>query len=486
MSETPDIAAALRHPRQMEELYRSTVHAGGERAWAAEVARLHEESPDDPVLAAWYYRLQPAQAEEPLPSAPAVHSWRIHWQLAVPLGVLLGVIFYFLLADSMVSSGNSDAPRILYLWSPLAAVAIVALVAFGMAGGKLLRRALVVGVAVLAIGFYVTWLSDSALPDYQILGVLHLPLAALAAVGLIVAGWGSDNQNRFAFLIKSTEAVVTGGIIAGATGVFMSVTVGIFQAIGVRFPDELMRLGTGLAAGLIPLLAVATVYDARFAPIAQNFEGGMSRLIATMGRFFLPLTMLVGIAYVISIPFNFWKPFEERDVLIIYNGMLFAVMALLVFATPVAAEGVSGDVLVWLRRGIVAVAVLTVLVSVYALSATVYRASIGGLTINRLTIIGWNVINLAILVHLLSNQARGDGRRLARCPLAHLPSGHDRLCCMDPFPVAGDSLAVSGVASREQGVGSREQECGVGRWPAPHLYAWRALHLCYKTGRIDA
>ncbi len=402
MSETPDIAAALRDPRQMEELYRRAVRAGEESAWAAEVARLHGESPDDPVLAAWYYRLQPAQAEG---HTPAAHSWRIHWQLAVPLGLLLGVVFYFLLLESLFASSPGNAPYLVYLWAPLAAIAIIALVVFGMAGNELMRRALAISVAIMAVGFYVTWLSDSARLDYQVLGAMHLPLAALVAVGLVVAGWGSDDQNRFAFLIKSMEAVVTGGIIAGATGVFLGVTVGIFQAIGVTFPDELARLGAGLAAGLIPVLAVATVYDARFAPIAQNFEGGMSRLIATLGRFFLPLTLLVGIVYVVAIPFNFWKPFEQRDVLIIYNGMLFAVMALLIFATPVAATGVSGDVLAWLRRGIVAVAALTVLVSIYALSATVYRTSIGGLTINRLTIIGWNVINLAILVHLLYGQA---------------------------------------------------------------------------------
>ena len=304
-------------------------------------------------------------------------------------------------------------PHLIFLWAPLAAIAIIALVAWGPR-----RRAAAPSIGRDRGACCCDSLRDldraNGGADYQVIAAIHLPLAAWIAIGLIVAGPGSDDHNRFAFLIKSTEAVVTGGIFGGATMLFFSVTVGIFEAIGVTFPDTLARLVACLAAGLTPLLAVAMVYDARFTPLEQRFEDGLSKLISTLGRFFLPLTLLVGIVYVISIPFNFWKPFEQRDVLIIYNLMLFSVMGLLIFATPVLTSGLSSSMLIWLRRGIVGVAALTVLVSLYALSATVYRTSQGGFTINRTTIIGWNVINIAILVHLLYRQARaGQGDWLA-------------------------------------------------------------------------
>ena len=51
-------------------------------------------------------------------------------------------------------------------------------------------------------------------------------------------------------------------------------------------------------------------------------------------------------------------------------------------------------------------AVLTVLISLYAMSATVSRTIEGGFTLNRLTIIGWNVINIGILLWLLYRQLR--------------------------------------------------------------------------------
>jgi multisubunit Na+/H+ antiporter MnhF subunit len=57
-----------------------------------------------------------------------------------------------------------------------------------------------------------------------------------------------------------------------------------------------------------------------------------------------------------------------------------------------------------LRAGILAVAVLATVVSLYALSAVLYRTALGGFTVNRVTVIGWNGINIGILVLLVVKQ----------------------------------------------------------------------------------
>jgi hypothetical protein len=46
------------------------------------------------------------------------------------------------------------------------------------------------------------------------------------------------------------------------------------------------------------------------------------------------------------------------------------------------------------------------MVSLYAFSATLYRTILGGLTANRLTVLGWNLVNLGLLVYLLIRQVR--------------------------------------------------------------------------------
>jgi hypothetical protein len=110
--------------------------------------------------------------------------------------------------------------------------------------------------------------------------------------------------------------------------------------------------------------------------------------------------------YLVVIPFNFLAPFQNRDVLIIYNVMLFAIIALLAGATPLSPDDLSDRYQSFLRNGILLVAVLVEIVSLYALSATLYRTLQGGLTINRTAILGWNIINITLLAVLIYTQLR--------------------------------------------------------------------------------
>jgi hypothetical protein len=104
------------------------------------------------------------------------------------------------------------------------------------------------------------------------------------------------------------------------------------------------------------------------------------------------------------------QPFINRDVLIVYNAMLFGIMGLLVGATPIHAEELSERLQKALRWGILAVAVLAVLVSVYALAAIIYRTVGGGITMNRMVVLGWNTINIGLLIAIIVKQIRKGGQ----------------------------------------------------------------------------
>ena len=91
--------------------------------------------------------------------------------------------------------------------------------------------------------------------------------------------------------------------------------------------------------------------------------------------------------------------------------LILVVIALLAGATPVKTGELTPQMENWLRRGVIALAALALLVSLYAFAAIVYRTAIDRLTPNRLAFIGWNVINIGILAWLLVKQARaGRGR----------------------------------------------------------------------------
>jgi hypothetical protein len=259
-------------------------------------------------------------------------------------------------------------------------------------------------VLLLAPGLGLTWKTN----QYLDLAAIHIPLLCWIALGISVLGLKSSREDRFAFIIKSIEVMITAGLYLIAGMVLGGITIGMFQALSISLPDIWMRLIAAGGFGLLPVLAVASVYDPTATPKNQDFNQGLSKFIATMMHLLLPLTLGVLVIYIFVIPFNFLEPFKNRDVLIVYNLMLFAIMGLLVGATPIRADDLSPRLQKWLRIGILSVAILSGLVSLYALSAIAYRTFDGGLTINRLMIIGWNSINIAILLWLIIKQFKDN------------------------------------------------------------------------------
>jgi hypothetical protein len=316
-----------------------------------------------------------------------------------------------------IRGGSSDfLPTIAWLAAPLSAVFVV--IYLTPVGRKRWHLSALIGILLVAAGVYVllTYPQTGIGPfqeQYLILMIMHLPLLAWAGVGAFLIARHRDPTNRFSFLSKSLELFIVGGLFLIAGGLFTAITVGLFDALGVDFPEVAMRLFFAGGLGLITVVVTAVVYNPTVPPAEQAFDEGLGMLVALLMRVLLPLTVLVLLVYLIFIPFNFQASFENRDVLIIYNGMLFAVVALLVGATPVNLTNVSPCQVRWLRRGIIGVAFLTLIVSLYALAAILYRTALDRLTPNRLTFIGWNVINIGLLFLLLLFQLRvKDGRWL--------------------------------------------------------------------------
>jgi len=403
-----EIRAAQSDPRLLEDLYQSARQKSEEEEFAASLLSCYEESPDDLLYAAWHYRLQRRAQEE------QVKERGINWKLAIPLSVTGGLICW-LLASTRFDFPDG-MPYVFLVWAPISACLVVA---FSTAtAGKHRMLSVLAVIGLLAFGSYVTLFTKlQDRQSYRLLMVLHLPLLAWIGTGSSILGTGSDHRDRFAFLVKSIEVFITGGLYLVGGGVFVAIATGMFRVLGIELSDEIVRLLLAGVAGSIPVLAVSSVYDPHLSPFGQAFHQGLSRVISTLMWLLLPLTLLVLVIYLVVIPFRFMEPFRSREVLIVYNVMLFAIMGLLIGATPVRTGDVAPKHQSALRRGILAVAILTVLVSLYALSATVYRTVLGGITMNRLTVIGWNSINITILLLLIYKQFR-DG------PALWIPSLH--------------------------------------------------------------
>lgn len=400
-----DYIAAMRaasgDPERLEQLYQSARRAHEVSRFTADLNTVYQETPDNLLYAAWHFRLQESMG--------GTRVSRV-WAIAIGMSVVLGVALWLLSDPALVLSGG--APLLAILAAPIIAFFIMNFLALSTRQWTL--RLWLVTLALAAFTTYIVAIAILISPSrevpfasgYMVLMALHLPVLAWAALGIAVLGWRSSARNRFAFLTKSIETMGTTGVALVVGGIFAGLTYLMFKAIGVDIPNPVLRLLVVGGFGLIPLLAVASVYDPALSPEQQEFRRGFGRILTVLMQALLPLTLLVLVIYLAVLPFNFLAPFTNRDVLIVYNVMLFGIMGLLVGVTPTTSDDFSSRYQSWLRAGIVAVAALAVLVSLYALAATIYRTSQGALTMNRLAVIGWNAINTAILIVLLIRQLR--------------------------------------------------------------------------------
>lgn len=409
MSIEEKVIALAEDPAALELLYQTAREAGEETAFQTAIDAQHADHPDNLLFAAWFYRLRQASEE--------VKTFAVAWGWVIPLAVANGLLFWWL-SDfdrfMLETVGGQTRPReiiplILLLAGPISAAFVLTfLTAVG-------RRpwwrsagiaAALLGAAGYVILFYPQAGTRSFQEQYLVLMVLHIALLAWAGVGTFLIFENRNPASRFAFLIKSLEVFITGGLFVIAGGLFSGITIGLFAALNIELSDIALRLMFAGGGGLLPVVAAAVIYNPRLPPAAQAFDEGLSKLIALLMRFLLPLTLLVLVIYLGFIPFNFFEPFDNRDVLIIYNGMLFAVIALLMGATPIRLGDLSHRLARWLRPALIAVAALALIVSIYALTAILYRTAFDRLTPNRLTFIGWNITNIVLLSLILYFQAR--------------------------------------------------------------------------------
>ena len=145
--------------------------------------------------------------------------------------------------------------------------------------------------------------------------------------------------------------------------------------------------------------AIASVYDPTVRPAAQDWTTGLSRTLRILTQLILPLALVVLVVYDFwFVPAYFWKPFQEREVLIVYNATILAILVLLTVVVSGSVEERSPRHDTILRYAVMALGGLTLLLNVYALIAIASRIYESGLTPNRYAVLGWNTVTVLMLV----------------------------------------------------------------------------------------
>ena len=393
---TPDALLDLRHdPPALEAAYRARAEA-----FAAALPDALSRHPGDPVLRAWAARLDlapPRSAPEAGWAWAEVLSDRRAQTLLWATAALIALAGTWAKVPDLLGWGYAPSgPRDAFYLRSLpfcAALPVVALFALRYRPPRPVLRA--VGGAVL--GLVAVQALRPVGSDVAELAALHLPLLLLSLGGAAALGrrW-RDPEARVGYLQLVGETAALAGLLALGGVVLVGLTFALFEAIGVDVERAFEWVAVYGALGVLPagaLLAGQRTGTARVAPLVARVFGPLALAVFAV---YLPSLLLRG-------------GLEDRDALLSLNVALIAVLALVVLM-----EAERPDVpRHWTDAVAAALVVVALVADLAALASIVGRLLDGGLTPNRLAVVGLNglaAVHLAGLVRPLVRRARGAGR----------------------------------------------------------------------------
>jgi hypothetical protein len=175
-------------------------------------------------------------------------------------------------------------------------------------------------------------------------------------------------------------------VILLAGGLFTALTINLFGLIGINIEDFYFRYLVLSLLPSVPLIASVLVI--------QN-PTLVSKISPVIARIFTPLVAVMLVIFLGAFIYAGKDPYNDRAFLLVFNGILIAVMALLLFSV---SESIKEGATKIHRISLVALAILAIVDNGIALSAIVFRLLELGITPNRLAVLGSNVLVLWNLI----------------------------------------------------------------------------------------
>lgn len=247
-------------------------------------------------------------------------------------------------------------------------------------------KILFVSLAMIAGAVYINSLPDVRMHDTTQLACMHLPLLLWSLLGYVFVDEGNAPAKRMRFLQYNGDLLVMTTIMLIAGGILSGITINLFSMIGIQIEKIYFDyvIITGLAAA--PLLGTYLVQS------NPQLVGKISPVIA---RIFSPLVLVMLVIFLVAFLLRSRDPFNDREFLLLFNGLLIGVMAIIFFSIAEASRNEKHPAEIWL---LLLLSLVTIIVNGIALAAILFRISSWGITPNRMAVLGGNIL---ILVNLL-------------------------------------------------------------------------------------
>lgn len=364
------IATLLNSPKELEDLYRQQ-----KQQFVDSYKYVLERHPESLLLQAWQARLEYGD------TAKKVLSGMDVWVMVV-LGLLAGTLLK--LPD--ISGFPADYAYFLPRFAALAPVLATALFTVHLRGWPRRMTAYTCG-GLLFLALYLLLL-PAGWEDVFLLACAYTPFLLWFAYGALrgMSQW-REYTVRIEYIRFSGEVLIHAALLFLGGGILLLLTVGLFELVDISTSWIFEYVAVyGLAA--IPMVAVW----------ATDTYSAARRIVPLMARIFAPLLLVLIVAYMGAMAWNFSELLRERHTLLTYNILLLCVLATAVFTLTgrrEQGEGRAADTLVLWMLG------FTVLLDILALFSISWRVwTFGGFTPNRLAVLGSNVVVLGNVLFL--------------------------------------------------------------------------------------
>jgi hypothetical protein len=248
------------------------------------------------------------------------------------------------------------------------------------------KIAFIAGAILLGV-IFINLLPRNDKSDTLVLSCIHLVLFLWSVLGFaFIGGAKNDTDKRLGFLKVNGDVVVMTGLIVIAGAIMTGVTIGLFSLIHFNI-EKFYTQNIGIMG-----LAAAPIIATYLTQTNPQLVGKISPVIA---KIFCPLVLITLVVYLFAMITSRENPYNNRDFLMIFNGVLLAVMAIIFFSV---AESTVGNKSYAQTVTLFLLSVVTIVVNGVALSAIVLRISEWGFSPNRSAVLGGNIL---ILINLL-------------------------------------------------------------------------------------
>ena len=375
MKET--ILTKLNQPEELEKLYRQN-----KSGFTRDFMLLYPEINDHIVARVWKERLSSMSDEL---------SWGRKGELTL---ILLFALLAFGIAKTPLLFGLDEEQfytrNVSFIVFPFLAAYFVW--KLELKSWRLLAAAAGMLISVL----YINLLPFNAKSDSLVLVNLHMPILVWSIVGFIFVG---DSrlilEKRLGFLRFNGDLIVMGTVICIAGFIMSIVTIGLFELISLKIGEFYFRNFGLLGLTAAPIVATYLVQ------VNPQLVGKVSPVVA---RIFTPLVLVMLVSYLIAVVYTGQNPYTNREFLLIFNLLLVGVMAIILFSV---ADGLHRQSKNKTEIALLlALSVVTILVNGVALSAILFRINEWGITPNRLSVLGSNILILINLVQVAVELAK--------------------------------------------------------------------------------